>query len=60
MDEDAQVAVSAGDKTLEKSMLAAGGDRQEIGPVDLPEGERVVVRITVFSGRVEIEEIVTE
>lgn len=60
VDEDAQVAVSAGDKTLEKSMLAAGGDRQEIGPVDLPEGERVVVRITVSSGRVEIEEIVTE
>ncbi len=52
--------VWAGEKLLGKFVLTAGSDRQEIGPVALPKGERVVIRIEVIRGRIELEEILTE
>lgn len=59
-DEDAETVVWAGEKLLGKFALTAGSDRQEIGPVALPKGERVVIRIEVIRGRIELEEILTE
>lgn len=59
-DEDAETVVWAGEKLLGKFVLTAGSDRQEIGPVALPKGERVVIRIEVIRGRIELEEILTE
>lgn len=60
VDEDAKAVVWAGEKILGKFTLTAGRDRQETGPMSLPEGERVVIRIEVICGKIEVEEILTE
>lgn len=56
---DAEIVVSEGERILDRRNLAAGDERQEIGPLFPGERERAVIKIEAVSGRLELEEIVT-